>query len=766
MDVESKKNKRNSKRSVVNDGVLESPPAYEQIERPLPPVPELPTLSLDSNAGPSKSTSVTPDECVAHLKFLAALADLRDTVSTDDGLFGIYDSEADKFISDVGQARARIREKRWAVYTARAVKRFSIWWDKCIPTSGFRPRHTDLKTSTYPMVINCNTQLSWPRDALPPLDVMMVLHSYMLNPRAFLEDCIRYGQMSLWKSGFPWQVVNDCIDNRSLDYVPGKAAERNFEEKTGHFWDNLGDPPDTFVNCPKCRDPVCVPWTAGEVNGSLDKPFEDFYGFADKSFRATCPKCQFMIDHERLKVAKFASDVEAFVTLDYPMPGTFYNLNGIPEWVSNSLNGGTACFPNNLVNVLCNELRLFTDARLGRCRHIHDLRKEFQGKIRDKRIVQQARGTIVGGDRLFPREQVAIRRMMSRYWDNHSPFALDLVGAVIRQGTFVQKMDNIDWLHSPALMKTMQRLIDKYHVFFLIMAKHPKRMAVPTLDVDLAWHTHQLSPSRYFSYSTEVTRRHSRREIFVNHDDKVEEVKLADGFEWTSIQYTRETNGGIYSECTCWYCEAVRAADLYGGVSVLRSSAVKTARNVAANLHDQPGIFSDPNKNPHISAHNAVRDKSPFAPYVTLREMKAAHLLQNLEKSRRRAEKWKSKNGEATSSQKERSNTATADIYAVPMVWGYPMYMPYYAPYMCDPGVNYDAYAADPVCMNSGTGAIGNCIAGACSGTVGAGACASMGAAACRSVAAGGCGNASGCGGGGCGGGGCGGGGGGCGGGG
>lgn len=34
--------------------------------------------------------------------------------------------------------------------------------------------------------------------------------------------------------------------------------------------------------------------------------------------------------------------------------------------------------------------------------------------------------------------------MMSRYWDNSSPFALDLVGAVVRQGTFFQKMDKLN----------------------------------------------------------------------------------------------------------------------------------------------------------------------------------------------------------------------------------------------------------------------------------------------------------------------------------
>jgi hypothetical protein len=55
-------------------------------------------------------------------------------------------------------------------------------------------------------------------------------------------------------------------------------------------------------------------------------------------------------------------------------------------------------------------------------------------------------------------------------------------------------MDNIDCIHSPALVATMNRLIQKYKIFFDIMATKPRRMAVPTLDVDLAWHTHQLSP--------------------------------------------------------------------------------------------------------------------------------------------------------------------------------------------------------------------------------------------------------------------------------
>ena len=56
-------------------------------------------------------------------------------------------------------------------------------------------------------------------------------------------------------------------------------------------------------------------------------------------------------------------------------------------------------------------------------------------------------------------------RMMSRYWSNNSPFALGLVDAVMRQGVFVDRMHAIDWLHSPALLGTMDRLITKYPRF-------------------------------------------------------------------------------------------------------------------------------------------------------------------------------------------------------------------------------------------------------------------------------------------------------------
>ena len=120
----------------------------------------------------------------------------------------------------------------------------------------------------------------------------------------------------------------------------------------------------------------------------------------------------------------------------------------------------------------------------------------FLGDIQNPRVlrvdsirlhIESALARLRGSKAPKKEERIAIRRMMSAYWDNSSIFSMDLVGAVIRQGTFVQKMHDIDWLHSPSLRSTMGRLIVKYERFFHLMATYPDKVAVPTLDVDLAW---------------------------------------------------------------------------------------------------------------------------------------------------------------------------------------------------------------------------------------------------------------------------------------
>jgi hypothetical protein len=116
---------------------------------------------------------------------------------------------------------------------------------------------------------------------------------------------------------------------------------------------------------------------------------------------------------------------------------------------------------------------------------VSSIRATFEAGLKSARLVGKAKGKRLSTMERV--EKISIRRMMSRYWNNSSMFALDLVGAVIRQGSFIEKMHALDWLHSPTVASTMARLITKYARYFEILSRYPTQVAVPTLDVDLAW---------------------------------------------------------------------------------------------------------------------------------------------------------------------------------------------------------------------------------------------------------------------------------------
>ncbi|KFZ15524.1 hypothetical protein V502_05570 [Pseudogymnoascus sp. VKM F-4520 (FW-2644)] len=128
-----------------------------------------------------------------------------------------------------------------------------------------------------------------------------------------------------------------------------------------------------------------------------------------------------------------------------------------------------------------------------------------------------------------------------------------LVEAVQRQASFVNKMEKQLWIRSPAVEGTLHRAIDRYSKFLKLFKLYPKMMLVPTLDIDLVWHTHQCSPSRYDVGMLKMAGR------LINHDDKIGEVILNPGFTRTKnlfrIRFAQE-----YQVCHCWDCEALLSA--------------------------------------------------------------------------------------------------------------------------------------------------------------------------------------------------------------
>lgn len=586
----------------------------------------------------------------------------------------------------------------------------------------------------------------------------MVWHAYMLNPRAYLEDSLREGRMLLWHCPMPWQAIVECIDSQTFQYIPPAAAYEKFS-RTGFEWENTQNSNSTSVLCPYCSYANAVPWTTcGQITDSLngnirsgelaavEAQLSSGRGLADKDFIMNCDSCHEVVNHDNLCAGKFFRDMKQVINSNVMLPGTILGMTGIPGKVG--LHFDHTChkhmaFPTKLMRAGLGKhmLRLRAKADMT----MAQVRDDIEEGLADHALVKAARES--AAHRLLRTERIAIRRMMSRYWENSSPFGLDLVGAVIRQGSFIEKMHNIDWLHSPALPNTMSRLIIKYVRFVNIM-KDEDNMAVPTLDVDLAWHTHQLNPSAYLQYTVAETK------SFVDHDDKVAETKLNDSFAWTSKMY-QKLYGEPYSECTCWYCEAVRESHTSAASRMFRTSNASVTDSVHA-------VSSDPRKSVHISAHNAVQPQGDGGEYATKAKTQAAELEKHYQKACSRAEK------------KGRPRPKR-DEYYYSDAWGYPVYMPMYAPYMMMGGMYMytpGIYPVNPGCMALGAGAAGQCCSGTCGGMVAAGgSCGGMAAGACGAaggmvagynagMGAGGCAGGGGCGGGG--GGGCGGGGGGC----
>ena len=166
----------------------------------------------------------------------------------------------------------------------------------------------------------------------------MVWHAYMLNPRDFLEDCLRQGKMRFWRAGLPWAVINCCIDNNTFEFRASDLAIEHFEDQTGCRWDSLIDSPKATIDCPSCRRKLYVPRTGWDSQIAWTKtsplkyaPFHgesEATGFSDKSFEVQC-QCGIVTNHELLRVLKFRRDIRALRELDVPMPGTLLSETGV-----------------------------------------------------------------------------------------------------------------------------------------------------------------------------------------------------------------------------------------------------------------------------------------------------------------------------------------------------------------------------------------------------------------------------------------------------
>ncbi len=141
------------------------PPSYAENDSNVPD-----TTAAFSNLNLDASRTPTADQCIAHLKLLEAFHQLREDIALKDGLFGICDSFADTKVTAQEKAEllVKIREKRWAVYVARAAKRFERWWTVCVEPNAQMLKQREIP-ATFTQKLHMGDWLDFNCDKLPPL---------------------------------------------------------------------------------------------------------------------------------------------------------------------------------------------------------------------------------------------------------------------------------------------------------------------------------------------------------------------------------------------------------------------------------------------------------------------------------------------------------------------------------------------------------------------------------------------------------------------
>lgn len=154
----------------------EAPPSYAPID------------PASNNAGPSEEeltaafSSLTisdvprdfpdPDTCLAHLKLLSTFHDLKDDIGYTDGLFNLWDARCE-MVENRDETLAKMREKRWALYIARAVERFENWWLQVLvnmePSKRLESKEMVVMNPAFVGFVRRGTPQQWTTAMLPPI---------------------------------------------------------------------------------------------------------------------------------------------------------------------------------------------------------------------------------------------------------------------------------------------------------------------------------------------------------------------------------------------------------------------------------------------------------------------------------------------------------------------------------------------------------------------------------------------------------------------
>ncbi|GAA5858901.1 hypothetical protein JCM8547_007148 [Rhodosporidiobolus lusitaniae] len=513
---------------------------------PYPPPDSLPSPAFPSTGkyrvGRFTASFVSSDDLLKHLRLLGAFSQLKKR---------IVDGPPPAWCDHLSG------KERWGVFVQIAVQRFVQWM---VPQGG-----------------------RFDEEVVPPVDVLLVLHAYLLNPGRYHEDMMRgVVRLDLLRDFLLERAVH-TIDPATLQQV-GIDHDMQTRFEAGSGLASRYDPVENFsqtkgvrIRGPGRAEEIFVPWINKEGTGFAQMGFRLQVPQTTEGSRSPAPP---VWTHESLGIWKLARDIaQCKESSIATLAGTILSTFDSP---STPLQSRRARFVRD---------RVLEQMPVKVMKNTEDLGRMMGWKREGAEVLLKA---AVGA-----KYAKGVNNILASY-SRSEPFSPDLAMAVLRQGTFIDKMASLNWLGPDRFqhdVTVLRRSITRYHAFMDLIACSPNMFCVPTLDIDLAWHTHQLS-SFYQADSVAYLGR------FVDHDDKVEENALACAYDSTAKAWVARY-GVPYFSCGCTNPnQAPALARLFG-----RSGAAvggSTSTHYPAGTLDSPSSSSAPNSATHASEHNAL----------------------------------------------------------------------------------------------------------------------------------------------------------------
>ncbi|CAG7854222.1 SubName: Full=Uncharacterized protein {ECO:0000313/EMBL:CCA67541.1} [Serendipita indica DSM 11827] len=471
----------------------EPAPVYTQYPTELPP-----TFPIGVHR---TAPLVNVTELQAHLRLLGAISKLKSDVQT-------------RGVS------ARSKDTAWVVFVNRAVFRFFEWVNAL-----WIPSEPGLDETR-----------------VPPLDVLMVWHTYLLNPRTYFEDSQRmesvYANNLRKLAEMPLTLIASLIDGQTLDPLPPSTERQQFFErmtKLSWYMPLSTESTETLcVYCPFCKN----------ANPNVRWVTDHDTGYAQTKFTHLCQSCYKDFNKVALGMRRFVDEV----SLRRSGSVVFFSETLLDPPTGKVDEAAARKFIAKAFKALDGQYKALSvlqgpnaeeeAAKLGRV-----LNWDFE--ILCDRLHEGLRpNSLPDRSKRNPR----LQRLAVAY-SNPGLASLDLVGAVLRQGSFISKMDELGWTRPGRFdlvseSAPLVRSIARYHAFLDLMIAHNSTFCVPTLDIDLAWHTHQLKSVHYRASTTQLVGR------FPNHDDNIGPNILSTAYDLTAKAWKRRF-GVPYSICGC-----------------------------------------------------------------------------------------------------------------------------------------------------------------------------------------------------------------------